>query len=138
MAHTGGLARRRRRSRSARPGHAATRRTGSCTASGSGWRSRTARPVGRGGLNVTFLDGRPEVEVGWAVGRENWGRGIATEIARASLDEAGRLGLRGVVAFSRPENHASLRVIEKSGLARERELDHAGRPHILFRAEAHA
>jgi RimJ/RimL family protein N-acetyltransferase len=95
------------------------------------------RPVGRGGLNVTFLDGRPEVEIGWAVGREHWGRGIATEIARASLDEAGRLGLRDVVAFSRPENHASLRVIQKSGLERERELDHAGWLHILFRGEAH-
>ena len=96
------------------------------------------RAVGRGGLNVTFLDGRPEVEVGWAVARENWGRGIATHIARASLDEAGRLGLRGVVAFTRPENQASLRVIEKTGLERERELDHAGWPHILFRANGRA
>ena len=92
------------------------------------------QPVGRGGLNVTFLDGRPEVEIGWAVARANWGRGIATEIARASLDEAQRLGLRGVIAFTRPENTASLRVIEKAGLIRERELQHAGWPHVLFRA----
>ena len=93
-------------------------------------------PVGRGGLNITFVDGRPEVEIGWAVARENWGRGIATRIAMASLEEAQRLGLHGVVAFSRPENAASLRVIEKAGLLREREIRHGGVPHILFRAEA--
>jgi [ribosomal protein S5]-alanine N-acetyltransferase len=90
-------------------------------------------PVGRGGLSVTFVDGRPEVEIGWAVARTQWGRGIATQIARTSLEEASRLGLRGVVAFTRPENAASLRVIEKAGLEFERELLHAGWPHILFR-----
>lgn len=92
------------------------------------------QPVGRGGLNVTFLDGRPEVEIGWAVAREEWGRGIATRIALAALEEARTLGLHGVVAFTRPDNGASLRVIEKAGLRRERELYHAGWPHILFRA----
>ena len=91
------------------------------------------RPVGRGGLSVTFVDGRPEVEIGWAVAREQWGRGIATRIARESLEEASRLGLRGIVAFTRPENAPSLRVIEKAGLRFERELVHAGWPHVLFR-----
>ena len=62
-------------------------------------------PVGRGGLNVTFVDGRPEVEVGWAVARENWGRGIATEIARASLDEAGkRERRRGYTELAHPQH----------------------------------
>lgn len=89
--------------------------------------------VGRGGLSITFLEGRPEIEIGWAVARPQWGRGIATRIARESLVEAERLGLIGVVAFSRPENRASLRVIEKTGLLRERELTHGGWPHILFR-----
>jgi ribosomal-protein-alanine N-acetyltransferase len=90
-------------------------------------------PVARGGLSVTFLDGRPEVEIGWAVAREHWGRGIATRIAVAALKEASQLGLRGVVAFARTENGASLRVMEKAGLQRERELSHAGYPHILYR-----
>jgi RimJ/RimL family protein N-acetyltransferase len=94
------------------------------------------RPVGRGGLGVTFVEGRPEVEMGWAVERSQWRRGIATWIARAALDEAERLGLLGVVAFSRPENHASVRVIEKAGLLFEREVSHAGWPHVLYRAAA--
>jgi RimJ/RimL family protein N-acetyltransferase len=95
-------------------------------------------PVARGGLSVTFLDGRPEVEIGWAVAREHWGRGIATHIARAALREAGQLGIRGVVAFARTENGASLRVMEKAGLQRERELTHAGWPHLLYRARSDA
>ncbi len=90
--------------------------------------------VARGGLSVTFLEGRPEVEIGWAVAREHWGRGIATHIARAALTEARQLGLLGVVAFARTENGASLRVMAKAGLQRERELVHAGWPHILYRA----
>jgi ribosomal-protein-alanine N-acetyltransferase len=94
------------------------------------------RPVGRGGLGVTFLDGRPEVEIGWAVERSQWGRGIATRIAREALEEAARLGLHGVVAFSRPENHASVRVIEKAGMRFEREVTHAGWPHVLYRSAA--
>jgi RimJ/RimL family protein N-acetyltransferase len=93
-------------------------------------------PVARGGLSVTFLDGRPEVEIGWAVAREHWGRGIATRIALAARKEASQLGLRGVVAFARTENGASLRVMEKAGLQRERELTHAGYPHILYREPA--
>jgi RimJ/RimL family protein N-acetyltransferase len=92
------------------------------------------RPVARGGLSVTFLQGRPEVEIGWAVERSHWGRGIATQIAREALDEAARLGLHGIVAFSRPENRASVRVIEKAGLRFEREVSHAGWPHVLYRA----
>ena len=93
--------------------------------------------VARGGLSVTFLDGRPEIEIGWAVAREHWGRGIATRIALAAREEAWRLGLKGVVAFARTENGASLRVMEKAGLERERELRHAGWPHILYREPLH-
>ena len=94
------------------------------------------RPVARGGLSVTFVEGRPEVEIGWAVERSQWGRGIATHIAREALDEAARLGLHGIVAFSRPENRASVRVIEKAGLLFEREVSHAGWPHVLYRTAA--
>jgi RimJ/RimL family protein N-acetyltransferase len=93
-------------------------------------------PVARGGLSITFLEGRPEVEIGWAVARQHWGRGIATQIALAALREASGLGLRGIVAFARTENGASLRVMEKAGLQRERAITHAGYPHLLYRQPA--
>jgi ribosomal-protein-alanine N-acetyltransferase len=93
--------------------------------------------VARGGLTVTFIAGRPEVELGWVVAREHWGRGIATQIGCDGLARARDLGLRDVVALTRTDNQRSLHVMAKVGLRRERDLDHAGWPHALFRA-AHA
>jgi RimJ/RimL family protein N-acetyltransferase len=47
---------------------------------------------------------------------EDWGRGLATEIVSAALDRAfGEHRLPWVGAFARPENGASIRVLEKSG-----------------------
>jgi RimJ/RimL family protein N-acetyltransferase len=90
--------------------------------------------VARGGLTVTFIAGRPEVELGWVVAREHWGRGIATRIGRDGLARAAELGLRDVIALTRVDNARSLRVMGKLGLQRERDLQHAGWPHALFRA----
>jgi RimJ/RimL family protein N-acetyltransferase len=99
------------------------------------WEDRTTgEPVGRGGLHVLMIDGRPEVEVGWAILRERWGEGLATEGGAASLGEAwGTLGLREVVAVTLPENHTSRRVMAKLGMTLEREVMHAGLPHLLHR-----
>lgn len=59
----------------------------------------------------------PEVEVVYLVRRDRWGRGYATEAARASLDLAhGPLGLRRVIALAYPENAASQRVMTKVGM----------------------
>ncbi len=44
--------------------------------------------LGRGGLQHTWVSGRDEVEVAWAIVPERWGRGLATELARASIDAA--------------------------------------------------
>jgi len=99
------------------------------------WEDRTSgEPVGRGGLHLLMVDGRPEVEVGWAIVRERWGEGLATEGGAASLGEAwGTLGLREVVAVTLPHNHTSRRVMAKLGMTAEREVVHAGRPHLLHR-----
>lgn len=56
-------------------------------------------------------------ELGWVLRRDLWGRGIATEAARALTDHL--LGLPGttlILARCRPENLASARVMEKLGL----------------------
>ena len=58
-----------------------------------------------------------EIEVGWWVVKDLWGRGLATEAGGAALRfgwEA--LGLERVHAIAVPENRASLRVMEKLGL----------------------
>jgi RimJ/RimL family protein N-acetyltransferase len=74
----------------------------------------TGALVGLCGLN-RCLDG--DDDVGWWIARELWGRGLATEAARAALADAfGRLGLRRIVATTRSANVAAVRVMEKVGM----------------------
>jgi [ribosomal protein S5]-alanine N-acetyltransferase len=63
-----------------------------------------------------------------------WGSGLATEMAGAILTVAfEHLGLADVVAFTLTTNQASRRVMEKVGCQFEREIVHAGLPHVLYR-----
>ena len=97
----------------------------------------TERMVGRGGLQHTGVAGGDEVEVGWAIVPERWGQGLATEMARAAVALAlGPLELDSVVAFTLPDNVASRRVMEKAGFVFEREIEHAGLAHVLYRRVA--
>ncbi len=94
----------------------------------------TGEAVGRGGLQWTFVDGLNDVEVGWTVTPERWRQGLATELARASLDVAFNvLDLESVIAFTRPDNIASRRVMEKTAFAQVGEITYAGIPHVLYR-----
>lgn len=61
-------------------------------------------------------EGWPGLELGWMLARSCWGRGLATEGARAALAFAfGRLQRSHVISLIRPENAVSLRVSEKLG-----------------------
>jgi len=73
------------------------------------------------------------VELAWAVTPESWGRGIATRTARAALELAAERSLGQVVAFTTPGNHASLRVMERLGMRRQGEIEHAGLRQVLYR-----
>jgi [ribosomal protein S5]-alanine N-acetyltransferase len=76
-----------------------------------------------------------EVELGYTLGQSWWGRGYATEAAGAWLEAAfTRLGIDEVVALAEPANTASLRVLEKLGMARGGERLAFGRPHAVYRA----
>jgi ribosomal-protein-alanine N-acetyltransferase len=90
--------------------------------------------IGRGGLQYTYTPGLDEIEAGWAIVPERWGRGLATELAWASVQAAfGSLGLRHIIALALTENRASRRVMEKTGFLYERDLEYAGLPHVLYR-----
>jgi RimJ/RimL family protein N-acetyltransferase len=85
----------------------------------------------------------PCVEIGWRLARPYWGRGFATEAARAALAFGfDRLGLGEIVAFTVPGNLRSRRVMERLGMTRRAEDDfdhpllppgHALRRHVLYR-----
>jgi RimJ/RimL family protein N-acetyltransferase len=61
-------------------------------------------------------EGWPDLEIGWLLRRASWGRGFATEGARAALAYAfERLGVAHAVSLIRPENAPSIRVAERLG-----------------------
>ena len=76
-----------------------------------------------------------EVEIGWMLTPSAWGQGYATEAGRAVRDEAfERLKLESIVAVHHPENAASGRVMEKLGMAFERDVvARDGWPYRLYR-----
>jgi RimJ/RimL family protein N-acetyltransferase len=83
----------------------------------------------------------PCVEIGWRLGAEHWGRGFATEAARAALSFGfERLELSEIVAFTVPDNQRSRRVMERIGMVHDPggDFDHPSAPdrmkrHVLYR-----
>jgi [ribosomal protein S5]-alanine N-acetyltransferase len=94
----------------------------------------TREVIGRVGLERTKVGGADEVEVAWLVAPEHWGRGLATELARVAVAVAfTHLELPSVVAFTLTHNAASRAVMERVGMVYERDIVHAGLPHVLYR-----
>jgi ribosomal-protein-alanine N-acetyltransferase len=93
--------------------------------------------VGRAGLHSTNAGGKEEVELAYALMAEYWGRGLATEMAEGILAVAfERLHMTEVVCFTLTTNRASQRVMEKAGFEYERDIVHAGLPHVFYRLTA--
>jgi len=79
-----------------------------------------------------------EIEVGWAIVEERRGEGIATEAARAAIDDAFERATPNyhgwIFAYIRPANAASIRVAEKLGMRHEGDgLTRSGDPMLIFR-----
>jgi RimJ/RimL family protein N-acetyltransferase len=75
--------------------------------------------IGFAGLAIpSFLPAvLPAVEVGWRLHSAWWGRGLATEAARACVEFGfERLELRSIVSIVDARNERSLRVAEKLGM----------------------
>ena len=80
-------------------------------------------PVGYAGFVPKEIEGVPRIELVYVVHPDYWGRGYATEIARA-LADYGRnvLGAETLTALIEPENLASKRVAERSGMRRVKSI----------------
>lgn len=61
-------------------------------------------------------DGNGEIEIGWHLHPDSWGRGLATEAGSALLTYGFGLGLCEIWAVTDPDNTRSIRVCEKLGL----------------------
>jgi [ribosomal protein S5]-alanine N-acetyltransferase len=76
----------------------------------------TGRLLGDCGLQPLELVGS-EIELSYDLHPDVWGRGIASEAAKATIAVAFELtGAEEIIAVVRPDNHASRRVLENAGL----------------------
>lgn len=85
----------------------------------------------------------PAVEIGWRLAFDHWGKGYATEGAKAALAYGFEtLNLNEIVSFTAVENMRSRHIMEKIGMHHESkdDFDHPkipeGRPlrrHVLYR-----
>ena len=88
----------------------------------------------------------PGVEIAWRLGRAWWGRGFATEAARAALQDGfDRCGLDEVIAFTATGNARSQAVMQRLGMTRDAaaDFDHPNLPegsvlrrHVVYRLAA--
>jgi len=85
----------------------------------------------------------PCVEIGWRLAFNQWGKGYATEGAKAAIDYGfKKAGLKEIVSFTVPSNVRSVRIMEKLGMKRNpaEDFDHPALPvghklrrHVLYR-----
>ena len=96
------------------------------------WRE-TGELAGDAGLASTVVEATPEIELGWVVRHDLWGRGIATEAGAAWRDVAfDVIGLPRIVSMIDEANMASRRVAEKLGMSVEREAMWGDLPHLMY------
>jgi RimJ/RimL family protein N-acetyltransferase len=85
-------------------------------------RKRDGERVGRVGLLAQLVDDAWEVEVTYILARSHWGRGYATEAARAAAEVAlNRHALPRVLAIIQPANTPAQRVAAKIGMTHEKD-----------------
>jgi ribosomal-protein-alanine N-acetyltransferase len=85
------------------------------------------------GCALQEVEGRSEIEVGYNVRRDLWGKGYGTEAARACTDYAfAKLGAGRVISMIRPENLRSIRVAEKNGMVRVKTIFWRGYDHCIY------
>jgi RimJ/RimL family protein N-acetyltransferase len=106
----------------------------------AGWRERRHAPwgvflddglIGHGGLNHVPEFG--ETEVLWALHPDAWGKGFATEVARAALGYGfDTLGLKLIFAITLEDNLASQAVMKRLGLTYRRRVDYKGFTDIVW------
>ena len=79
------------------------------------------------------LDGTDEIEVGYGMIKEFWGKGIGFECAKAWLEFGFKeKNLERIVAVASPENVGSWRIMEKCGMKREKIEKHYNMECVFY------
>ncbi|CAM0117449.1 GNAT family N-acetyltransferase [Rhabdochlamydiaceae symbiont of Dictyostelium giganteum] len=104
--------------------------------------------IGFTGLNevnftAPFTAKKPTIEIGWRLSFSHWGKGYATEGAKAALEYGFcTLHLKEIASFTTLQNQRSRHVMEKIGMVHYEELDfdhpnlpsdHPLKHHVLYK-----
>lgn len=91
---------------------------------------QSGRLIGDSGLYTRDV----EIELGYTLAHEYWGKGYGSEAATICIESAfANLGAREVVALIRPENERSIALVARLGFAPDGEVMVHGAPHTLYR-----
>ena len=81
------------------------------------------------------LDGSDEIEVGYGLIRDYWGKGYAAEAARGCMEHAFRtLGAPRVISLIRPENVPSIKVARRNKMRFAKTIFRFGYVHQVYTA----
>lgn len=97
----------------------------------------TGQIIGWNGLE--YLPDTDETEVGYLISMAFWGKGYATESANAAINFGRKkIGLKEIIGLTHPQNIASQRVLEKSGLSFTRSASYFGMDMYRYATQASA
>lgn len=96
--------------------------------------------IGRAGINPLWTpESGPnpdEPELEWALLPVYWGQGLATELGRALIAYGFSVaGLGHMIAFTTPQNTASIRVMQKIGMTLDPRTVIRGEEAVIYRIE---
>jgi RimJ/RimL family protein N-acetyltransferase len=99
------------------------------------WEERgSGEVVARCGPKLAIVGGRPEIDLHWAVRVDRHRRGLALEAGEAVVRACfAALATDSVTAMVRFDNTPSHAVATRLGFAYERDAEHFGAPHRVYR-----
>ena len=89
--------------------------------------------IGRCGLLPWTIDGQQEVEVAFALSKDYWGQGLATEAAHGIVQYGfENLNLSRLICVIDHDNSGSIRVATKIGMSFEKEAEDEYGPFLVY------
>ena len=86
-----------------------------------------------GFAGLKFLPDLQEVDLGYRLIHQDWGRGLATEAAQALVRYGFQtLGLNRIIAMAMRDSTRSIRVMKKSGMRCWKAMQHAGHKVVVY------
>lgn len=92
-----------------------------------------------GAVGMWYPNDWPEPEIKWALSRQFWGKGFASEAVRAIQPRAFEcLGNKAPISFINAENEPSIRLAIAVGAKHEKTMEFRGSPWHVFRHPSEA